>query len=153
MTISNSAAAAAGRLLMSIIFLLAGLQKLAAFNGTVAYMTSHDLPLPALAAVVAIAVECVGGLLVLLGYYTRAVGLVLAVWCVATALVAHTDFSDANQMIHFLKNLAMSGGFLLLVAFGAGDWSVDHAIRKKRPHQPASTETARHASRVSTGAN
>lgn len=153
MTISNSAAAAAGRLLMSVIFFLAGLQKLATFNGTVAYMTSHGLPLPELAAVVAIAVECVGGLLVLLGYYTRAVGLVLAVWCVATALVAHTQFSDANQMIHFLKNLAMSGGFLLLVAFGAGDWSVDQAIRTKRPHQPTSTETARHARRVSTGAN
>ena len=67
--------------------------------------------------------------------------------------VAHTHFSDPNQMIHFLKNLAMSGGFLLLVAFGAGDWSVDHAIRMKRPYQPVSTGTARHASRVSTGAN
>jgi len=121
----SSAAAAAGRLLMSIIFLLSGLQKLGGFNGTVAYMASLNLPLPGLAAIVAIVVECVGGLLLLVGYQTRGVGLALAVWCVATALVAHSHVGEPEQAINFLKNLAMCGGFLQLVAFGGGNWSLD----------------------------
>src|SRR5579864_1894613 len=102
MTNMNSAAAAAGRLLMSVIFLAAGLQKLAAFSGTVAYMTKQGLPLPPLAAVVAIVVEGVGGLLVLIGYQTRVVGLALAAWCIVTALIAHAHFGDPNQVNHFL---------------------------------------------------
>jgi len=120
-----NAAAAIGRVLMSVIFLLGGFQKLTGFSDTAGYMASRGLPVPDLAALVAIAVECVGGLLVLVGYQTRAVGLVLAIWCIATALIAHTNFSDGNQMIHFLKNLAMAGGFLQLVAFGGGAWSID----------------------------
>jgi uncharacterized membrane protein YphA (DoxX/SURF4 family) len=60
-----------------------------------------------------------------IGYQTRTTALVLAAWSVATALVAHTHFSDPNQMINFLKNLAMAGGFLQLFAFGGGAWSVD----------------------------
>jgi putative oxidoreductase len=125
MTNTSSAAAAGGRLLMSVIFLLSGFQKLAEFTGTVGYMASLHLPVPELAAIVAIVVECIGGLLVLIGYQTRAVGLVLAVWCVVTALVAHSDFSDSEQEINFLKNIAMCGGFLQLVAFGGGSWSLD----------------------------
>ncbi len=125
MTNLNTAAAALGRLLLSVIFLWGGFQKLGAFDGTIAYMASQGLPVPELAALVAIVVECVGGILVLLGYQTRLVGLVMAVWCIATALVAHTHFGDQNQTVHFLKNVAMSGGFLQLVAFGAGGWSLD----------------------------
>ena len=121
----NNAAAALGRLLLSVIFLWSGFQKLGGFDGTVAYMASQGLPVPELAALVAILVECLGGILVLLGYQTRLVGLVMAGWCIATALVAHTHFGDQNQTVHFLKNLAMSGGFLQLVAFGAGAWSLD----------------------------
>ena len=126
----NSAAAAAGRLLMSVIFLAAGFQKLGGFSRTVGYMTSQGLPAPELAAVVAIVVECIGGLLVLIGFQTRAVGLLLAAWCVVTGLIAHTHFSDPNQLIHFLKILAMAGGFLQLFAFGAGRWSFDARGRR-----------------------
>ena len=125
MTNSSNAAAVAGRFLMSIIFLLAGLQKAGAFSDTVAYMASEGLPMPEVAAVVAIVVECVGGLLVLIGYHARVLGLALAVWCLATGLIGHSHFSDPDQIAHFLKNLAMGGGFLLLFAFGAGGWSVD----------------------------
>jgi len=127
-----NAAAAAGRVLMSIIFLLSGFQKLTKFSGTAVYMASQGLPVPDLAALVAIVVECIGGLFVLVGFQTRVVGLVLAVWCIATALVAHTNFSDANQMIHFLKNLAMAGGFLQLAAFGGGAWSTDFRLARAR---------------------
>lgn len=125
MTNTSSVAAAAGRFLMSIIFLLGGLQKAEGFSDTVAYMVSQGLPMPEVAAVIAILVECLGGLLVLIGYHTRVLGLALAVWCLATGLIAHAHFSDPNQIAHFLKNLAMGGGFLLLFAFGAGGWSVD----------------------------
>jgi putative oxidoreductase len=132
----NDASAALGRVLLSVIFLLSGFQKLAGFGGTVGYMGSAGLPFPELAAVVAILVECVGGILLVIGYQTRLVGLVLALWCVATALVAHTQFADQNQMVHFLKNIAMAGGFLQLVAFGAGAWSLDARRRTRAPGQP-----------------
>jgi putative oxidoreductase len=71
MTNVNDAAATGGRLLMSVIFLLSGFEKLIGFGGTVAYMVSQGLPLPMLAAIVAVIVECLGGLLVLIGYQTR----------------------------------------------------------------------------------
>lgn len=122
---SSDLAATIGRALMSVIFLVSGLGKLAGFSGTVGYMASQGLPVPEAAASVAVVVECVGGALVLIGYQTRAVGLVLAVWCIATALVAHTHFSAPGQQVNFLKNLAMCGGFLQLVAFGGGAWSID----------------------------
>jgi putative oxidoreductase len=129
----NDAAAAIGRVLLSVIFLLSGFQKLAGFAGTAAYMGSMGLPIPELAAIVAIVVECVGGILLVVGYQIRLVGLVLAFWCVATALVAHTQLADQNQMIHFLKNIAMAGGFLQLFAFGAGAWSLDARWRTNEP--------------------
>jgi putative oxidoreductase len=125
MSATNDAAAFLGRLLLSVIFVLSGFQKLAEFNGTVAFMGSEGLPFPLIAAVVAIVVECVGGILLIVGYQTRLTGIVLAVWCIATALVAHRDFGNGDQMIHFLKNVAMAGGLLQLAAFGAGAWSLD----------------------------
>jgi putative oxidoreductase len=135
----NDAAAALGRVLLSVIFLLSGFQKLAGFSGTVAFMGSEGLPVPELAAIVAILVECVGGILLVVGYQIRLVGLVMAFWCIATALVAHTQFSDQDQMIHFLKNVAMTGGFLQLFAFGAGGWSLD---ARMRTHTPPGREPA-----------
>jgi uncharacterized membrane protein YphA (DoxX/SURF4 family) len=66
------------------------------------------------------AVALEGGFAILFGLFTRPVGLLLAIWCVATALIAHTNFADRNQEIHFLKNMAMVGGFLYVAAFGGG---------------------------------
>jgi len=125
MTNANNAAAALGRLLLSVIFLVSGFKKLTTFGGTAAYMASQGLPMPEIAALVAVVVECAGGVLVLVGYQTRLVGLVMAAWCIATALVAHAHFGDGNQTIHFMKNVAICGGFLQLFAFGAGAWSLD----------------------------
>jgi putative oxidoreductase len=132
MSILSDAAALVGRLLLALIFLLSGFQKLIAFGGTVAFMGSEGLPFPLLAAIIAVLVECLGGIALVVGYQTSPVGLIMAVWCIATALVAHADFRDQNQVIHFLKNVAMTGGFLQLVAFGAGGWSLD-----ARPRSPA----------------
>jgi putative oxidoreductase len=125
MSTAMNGAALLGRVLLALIFILSGFQKLVEFDGTVGFMGAEGLPLPILATIVAIIVECVGGILLVIGYHTRLIGIVLAAWCIATALVAHRDFSNQDQMIHFLKNVAMAGGFLQLAAFGAGRWSLD----------------------------
>jgi putative oxidoreductase len=113
------------RILMAIIFLLAGFGKLTDISGTAAYFGSYGLPMPTVAAVVAGLIELLGGLAVLLGFQTRIAGWVMALFCVATALIAHRGWADMNQMIHFQKNLAMAGGFLVLATFGPGALSID----------------------------
>ena len=81
--------------------------------------------MPTVTAVVVGLVELLGGLAILVGFQTRIAAWVLAVFTVATALVAHIDWADQMQMIHFLKNLAIAGGFLLLASSGAGAYSID----------------------------
>ncbi len=116
-----------GRLLIAPLFLLAGFGKLAAPAATKAYIASAGLPLPDISYLAALAVEIGGGLLLLAGYRTRPVALGLAFFTLVTALVFHHDFADQNQMTHFLKNLAITGGLLQYAAFGAGILSIDAA--------------------------
>ena len=124
-----------GRLLMATIFLMSGLSKLAAPAATIAYIGSIGAPLPAFGYALAVLVEIGGGALILLGYKTRAAALVIALYCVATALMFHHALGDQNQMIHFFKNIAMTGGFLQLAAFGAGTFSLDsRAARNSSPN-------------------
>jgi putative oxidoreductase len=114
-----------GRAIIGAVFLLSGLGKLAAYGATTAMIAAVGLPVPPVAWLVAVAVEAGGGLLLLLGYRVRLVALILAVFVVATAVFFHRDFSDQNQMIHFLKNLIIVGGLLQIVHFGAGVVSLD----------------------------
>jgi putative oxidoreductase len=115
-----------GRILMSWIFISGGWGKLLAATATqAAFGQRYGLPLPLLAWLVAVVVELGGGVALLLGLYTRFVGFVLAVWCVATAFVAHTNFAERIQEIQFHKNMAMAGGFLYVFAIGAGIYSLD----------------------------
>ena len=130
-TTSNDAALLLGRVLASALFLFGGWGKLMAAAGTKAYLAKIGLPAPDIAYLVAVAVELGGGLLFLLGVRMREVALVLAIWCVATALIAHADFGDRAQMTHFLKNLGLAGGFLAFMAAGAGGYSVDGAMRRR----------------------
>jgi putative oxidoreductase len=125
MTSVSAPVAAIGRLLIAVIFVFAGLGKLAAPAGTIGYIASAGLPLPQVAYVVALVLELGGGVLLILGWQTRIVAAVVAVFTLATALSFHTNFADQNQMIHFLKNIAMIGGLLQVVAFGGGAWSLD----------------------------
>jgi putative oxidoreductase len=129
-----------GRLLMATIFLMSGLSKLAAPAATIGYIGSIGAPLPALGYALAVLVEIGGGALILLGYKTRAAALIIALYCVATALMFHHALGDQNQMIHFFKNIAMTGGFLQLVAFGAGTFSLDS--RADRNNVPRILKTA-----------
>lgn len=114
-----------GRILISLIFVLSGLSKLAAPAMTIGYIESVGLPLPTLAYGTAVIVEIIGGLALALGYQTRLVAAVLAVFSVATAVSFHNELADLNQFIHFFKNIAIAGGLLNVIALGGGKLSID----------------------------
>ena len=117
--------AALGRVLIAAIFLYSGFGKIMAPEGTQAYIAAAGLPLPIVGYVLAILVEVGGGLLLLIGYQTRLVALIIALYSIVAALAFHSQFADQNQLIHFLKNFCIAGGLLQIVAFGAGSMSVD----------------------------
>ena len=116
----------AGRALIGGIFVMSGLSKLGAYGATTAAISAVGLPFAPLGFVVAIAVEIGLGLLLLVGYQARPAALLLAGWCVVTAIFFHRNFADQNMMIHFLKNLMIAGGLLQIVHFGAGRLSLDN---------------------------
>jgi putative oxidoreductase len=130
-----------GRVLMSLIFIWAGYGKLIAPTATIGYFGASGLPLPQAAWLVAVVIELGGGLALLLGIQARLMGWVLAVWCVVTALVAHTNFADHNMQIHFMKNIAMAGGFLYVAMLGAGRYTITRLF-----HGRSDAATARSAS-------
>jgi putative oxidoreductase len=125
----ESTATLVARVLMSVLFIWAGWGKLLAAGGTIAYFGQIGLPVPVAAYVVTVVAELGGGLLLLVGYATCPVAVVLGVWCILTALVAHTNFADRNMEIHFLKNIAIAGGFASLAVLGGGGYSVDALLR------------------------
>jgi len=122
--------ALAARILMSVLFLVAGFGKITGFAGTAGYIASKGLPLPQLGVVIAIVVEVGGALALLAGFQTRAVALVMAVFTVATGVFFHNfwalpaEMAGVNQIM-FMKNLSIAGGLLMLSAFGAGALSLD----------------------------
>lgn len=113
-----------GRLFLSLIFIIMGLSKIGSYAATQGWMESAGVPGALLPAVIAL--EVFGGIAILLGWQTRPVALLLAGFSLLTAVVFHADFADQNQFIAFLKNVALAGGFLMLVAQGAGSFSLDH---------------------------
>ncbi len=116
-------AAPAGRVLLATLFLLAGLQKIGGYDGTLAYMASQGVPGFTLPLVIAL--EVLGALAIIVGWQTRLVALLLAGFSIASGLLFHFKPDDAMQMTMLLKNLSIAGGLLLLVAHGAGAWSID----------------------------
>ncbi len=122
---SASAAILVGRIFLSLMFILAGFSKLTAIAGTAGWFESLGIPVPTIAVVVSGLVELVGGLAILVGFKTRVAALVLAIFTVAATLIAHTNLADQVQQLFFMKNLAVTGGFLILAAVGAGAYSVD----------------------------
>jgi putative oxidoreductase len=126
----QSPLALAARVLLALLFVPAGFSKIAGFAGTVGYIGSVGLPLPQLGAVIAIVVELGFGLALLVGFQTRIAALVIAVFTVAAGVFFHAFWSmPAEQVminqIMFMKNLAIAGGLLALVAFGPGALSLD----------------------------
>lgn len=125
-----SAVALTGRIALATLFLVSGFGKLAAPAATKAYIVSAGLPLPDLSYLAAVTVEVGFSIALVLGFRTRPVAMVMALFTLATALAFHTDFGDPNQLINFLKNVSIVGGLLQIIAFGAGAWSLDALQRR-----------------------
>lgn len=119
------AAALIGRILLSAIFLVSGIGKVAAPAATIQYIASAGLPFPTLAYALAIIAELAGGIALIVGYRTRIAAAALAIFCLAAALGFHNHLADQNQFIHFMKNVAITGGLLQVLAFGGGRFSID----------------------------
>ena len=117
-----------GRILLAFMFLLSGLQKIGAYGATAGYMSAMGVS-GALLPVV-IATEVLGSAAIILGFKTRFAALLLAGFSLVSALIFHRNFADQTQMMMFLRNISIAGGFLLLVAHGAGQLSVDRRLRK-----------------------
>jgi putative oxidoreductase len=127
---TQNAFSLAARLLLALLFLPAGIGKLTGFEGTVGYIASAGLPLPEAGAVLALTVEIVGGLALIAGFGTRFAALVLAGFTLAASYFFHNYWTlpadqQFVQQLLFFKNVAVTGGLLSLVAFGAGGWSLD----------------------------
>ena len=119
-----------GRLLIVALFLPAGLSKLTGFEGTVGYFGSLGLPVATLAVAVAIIAEVLGGIALLVGFQTRIVAILLAIFTLAASIAGHAFWAapaDAAfiQQLLFLKNIAVIGGLLVLASAGAGKFSID----------------------------
>ncbi|WP_250461642.1 DoxX family protein [Microbulbifer litoralis] len=118
-----------GRLLIAAIFIQAGWNKIGGYESTQGYMESMGVPGMLLPLV--ILVELGGGLAVLFGFLTRWAALGLALFSLLTALLFHYQPDDQGQMINFMKNVSIAGGFLILTCAGAGRISLDHLLRRK----------------------
>ena len=116
--------APAGRFLISLIFITSGFSKITNFAGTQAYMESAGVPGTWLPLV--IAVEVLGGLAVVFGGHARVAAFLLAGFSLVSAALFHANFGDQMQTIMFMKNLGLAGGFLMIVALGAGPYSLDN---------------------------
>jgi len=119
-----------GRILVAALFIPAGFSKLMGFAGTVGYIASAGLPMPALGAIIAIVVELGAGIALLLGYKTRIAAIVLAVFTLAATFFFHAFWAapEAQKMVAtllFTKNIAVVGGLLMVAAFGPGRLSID----------------------------
>ena len=123
-------AAATGRILLALIFVISGWGKITGFAGTAGYIASKGMPMPEVMAAGAIAVEFLGGLALMAGYKTRWAALVIFLFLIPTTLIFHnpaglTGQEAQGQMINLMKNLAIMGGMLMLFAFGPGKYSID----------------------------
>jgi putative oxidoreductase len=124
----KTASELAGRILLSVLFLLSGLGKVGAYAATAGYMSSVGVPSVLLPVV--IVTEVLGAIAIILGWQTRIAAFLLAGYSLLAALVFHANFADQIEMIMFLKNVSIAGGLLLLVANGAGPLSLDRRFAK-----------------------
>jgi len=116
------------RIFLGQIFLLSGIFKINGYEGTQGYMDAMGVPGMLLPLVILL--EVGGGLAIIAGWQTRIVSIALAVFTVVAAVIFHSNFSDQMQMIMFMKNIAIAGGFILLAVHGAGGYSLDNRRSK-----------------------
>lgn len=126
----NATLSLLGRVGLSLIFIISGWGKIAAYAATQGYMASKGVPGALLPLVIAL--ELGGGLAILSGVFTRWVALALALFSLVSALIFHADFGDQMQAINFWKNVAMAGGFLMLAAHGPGALALESRLHRRR---------------------
>ena len=119
-----------GRILLSLLFLIEGLGKISIQEDVIMYM--EDYGVPEILFVPATVLEILFPLLLIVGYKTKWAALVMALFTFTVAIIFHTDFSEGMQMIFFLKDMAIAGGFMIIVAYGPGKISLDHYFKSKR---------------------
>jgi len=120
-------AAPVGRILLALMFLLAGLNKISGYAGMQGYMESMGVPGALLPLVIAL--EVLGGILLMLGWHTRLTAFLLAGFTLLATFIFHSNLGDQTQMLFFMKNLSIAGGLLLVVSHGAGPYSIDNRQR------------------------
>lgn len=130
MSQGRDVAALLARILLAIIFIKAGYDKIGGFDGTVAAIAGQGIPLPKVAAILTILIELGGGLLLVIGWKTRWVGLIFFLWLIPTTVLFHNFWASppdeyVSQQTNFLKNLAIMGGMLMVYAFGPGRLAAD----------------------------
>ena len=115
-----------GRIFISLIFLVAGVGKILNYEGTIGYMESFGVP--GYLLIPAIIIEILFPLLIIVGYKTKLSAIILALFAILLAVIFHTDFSNQMQLMSFLKNFAIAGGFLIIFVRGAGKYSIDQRL-------------------------
>jgi len=120
----QSLAALAGRILIALIFLQSGIEKFVYYSGTLGYMTKAGLPFPQGLLVASGVIETLCALAIIAGWNTRAAAWILAAWMIPVTLIFHSPAAGQDAMIHFMKNVAITGGLLALAAFGPGALSL-----------------------------
>lgn len=119
-----------GRLLIVVLFLPAGVAKMAGFEGTLAYFASIGIPAPIFALIATIVIEVVGSIALLVGFQTRSVALIMAIFTLIAAVTGHAFWAAPADAVYiakllFFKNIAVMGGLFVLASTGAGSFSMD----------------------------
>ncbi len=112
-----------GRILISALFLISAYNKIFNLDGSMSWMESFGVP--GFFIFFAIVIETILPVFIIVGYQTRIAAGILAIFCLTTAFLFHFDFSNQSQLISFLKNIGLAGGFMFIVANGTKDWAVD----------------------------
>ncbi len=115
-----------GRIFISLVFLLSGINKIENYEGTIIWMESFGMP--GFFLIPTILLEIGAPILIMIGYKVKVSAALLSIFCLATAIIFHSDFSDQMQFISFMKNIGLAGGFLFLVLNGAKKFSLDKKI-------------------------
>ena len=117
-----------GRVFISLVFLLSGINKIGNYEGSIGWMESFGMP--GIFLIPAIILEIVAPILIIIGYKVKIAAALLSVFCIATALIFHTDFSNQMQFVSFMKNIALAGGFLFLMINDTKGFSLERKLSK-----------------------